>query len=59
MWPTDETKKNQYKVYKGTWVNAKMQGIGELTMSEGEIYIGEFVNGYPIGHGVRKWTNGD
>jgi hypothetical protein len=36
-----------------------MQGIGELTMSQGEIYAGEFIAGYPYGQGIRKWVNGD
>ena len=36
-----------------------MEGFGELTLSEGEIYIGNFKNGYPNGQGIRKWPNGD
>ena len=37
----------------------KMEGFGELTLSQGEIYIGNFKNGYPNGKGIRKWANGD
>ena len=46
-------------MYKGTWFKGIMQGIGELTMSQGEVYVGEFIAGYPYGQGVRKWINGD
>ena len=46
-------------MYKGNWVNGKMEGFGELTLSEGEVYIGFFLNGFPNGHGIRKWANGD
>lgn len=46
-WLVDETKQNQYKCYHGNWVFGKMEGHGELVMSQGEIYIGEFQNGYP------------
>ena len=36
-----------------------MEGFGELKLSEGEVYIGYFLNGFPNGHGIRKWANGD
>jgi len=36
-----------------------MHGKGELTLSEGEVYLGEFKNGFPNGRGIRKWKNGD
>lgn len=36
-----------------------MEGQGELLLAQGEVYIGNFVNGYPNGIGTRKWTNGD
>ena len=58
-WPNDESKPNAYKSYKGAWVNGKMEGHGELIMSQGESYVGEFSNGYPVGQGTRKWANGD
>lgn len=58
-WTIDETEDNQYKIYKGAWVEGKMQGMGELVMSQNEVYFGEFTNGYPCGYGTRKWPNGD
>lgn len=36
-----------------------MHGKGELKLTEGEVYIGEFKNGFPNGKGIRKWKNGD
>ena len=33
--------------------------MGELVMSQNEVYFGEFTNGYPCGYGTRKWPNGD
>lgn len=36
-----------------------MEGFGELALAEGEVYIGNFVNGFPNGIGIRKWHNGD
>ncbi len=36
-----------------------MEGQGELLLAQGEVYIGNFQNGYPNGIGTRKWTNGD
>lgn len=47
------------KVYRGTWTSGKMDGFGELILAEGEVYIGEFQNGYPHGKGIRKWKNDD
>jgi len=43
------------KTYVGNWVSGKMEGFGELTLQQGEIYIGNFTNGYPNGQGIRKW----
>jgi hypothetical protein len=37
------------KVYKGYWRDGKMEGKGELILNDGEIYMGEFKNGYPYG----------
>lgn len=36
-----------------------MEGQGELIMSQGELYLGAFYNGYPHGQGQRQWINGD
>ena len=36
-----------------------MEGQGELLLAQGELYIGNFVNGFPCGYGTRKWANGD
>jgi len=36
-----------------------MEGFGELNLSEGEVYLGMFSNGYPNGQGIRKFKNGD
>jgi hypothetical protein len=36
-----------------------MHGKGELTLCEGEVYLGEFKTGFPNGRGIRKWKNGD
>ena len=51
----DEKQINQYKEYKGSWVHGRIEGIGELIMTQGESYQGEFVNGFPHGHGKRTW----
>lgn len=36
-----------------------MCGKGELSLEDGEIYIGDFSKGFPNGKGIRKWKNGD
>jgi hypothetical protein len=36
-----------------------MEGFGELRLQEDEVYIGNFLQGYPNGQGIRKWHNGD
>lgn len=36
-----------------------MEGLGELLMTRGELYVGEFKNGFPHGHGNRTWPNGN
>ena len=36
-----------------------MEGFGELTLAEGEVYIGNFEKMVPNGLGIRKWRNGD
>lgn len=36
-----------------------MEGKGELSFIDGEVYIGEFRRGFPNGKGIRKWNNGD
>ena len=36
-----------------------MNGKGELIINEGEVFIGDFKNGFPHGQGVRRWGNGD
>ena len=39
----DQSKLNQYVTYQGAWKEGKMEGFGELLMSMGETYRGEFV----------------
>ena len=34
-----------------------MHGRGELVLCEGEVYLGEFRNGFPNGRGIRRWKN--
>lgn len=36
-----------------------MEGFGELSLALGEVYIGDFMAGFPHGKGIRKWDNGD
>ena len=36
-----------------------MEGSGELILGDGEVYVGNFVKGFPEGEGIRKWDNGD
>lgn len=40
-------------------MKGSMHGRGELILSEGEVYLGEFKSGFPNGRGIRKWKNGD
>jgi len=47
------------KKYQGNWQRGKMHGNGELLISEGESFTGEFRFGLPWGLGIRKWANGD
>ena len=55
-------KRVEYKegdVYEGEWTTqGKRQGIGRLKMASGNVYSGEFVNGFFHGLGVLTLVNG-
>lgn len=36
-----------------------MEGKGELSLANGEKYVGSFVNNLPEGDGVKTFINGD
>ncbi|GAB1600522.1 alsin-like isoform X1 [Argonauta hians] len=40
-------------VYNGTWMKAKLHGLGEMKWSDGRRYIGKFKNGFQ--HGTGKY----
>lgn len=39
-WTADESKPNAYVTYRGAWVLGKMEGNGDLTMTQDEKYSG-------------------
>ena len=55
-------KRIEYKdgdVYEGEWTSkGKREGIGRLEMTTGDIFCGEFVNGFFHGLGVLSLANG-
>jgi hypothetical protein len=53
VWPFEAN--DFQKAYTGSWNGGVMEGFGELALAEGEVYIGNFVAGYPHGLGIRKW----
>ena len=56
-------------IYEGNWVNGKLTGKGRLIKTNGDIYVGDFLNTIPEGIGYSitiddwlrydgPWTNG-
>ena len=54
-WPAFE---NGPVLYKGSWLDGRMNGEGELKMGNGEIYIGQMRANYPHGRGVKTKSDG-
>ena len=46
-------KSNEYKKYKGYFINNKLHGVGKLHFINGDKYIGEFVKGNREGNGEK------
>ena len=45
--------------YEGAWKDNIMHGSGTYTFANGNIYIGELINGKRHGQGTAIWSNGD
>jgi hypothetical protein len=46
--------------YEGQWNSeGRPDGKGKMTYTSGNVYIGEFKNGFKSGNGVLKYATGD
>jgi len=56
---SDDNRFPDYKNYKGNLLNDLFHGYGILTYKDGNVFIGNFANGYKDGHGIMYNVNGD
>ena len=51
--------KDTHRTYKGEWKNAKPNGLGVITYTDGHKYVGEFKDGKKHGQGTWSSTEGE